>query len=139
MLKDQVLNSPKTQWRSRSLLLHSFHYSLSSHPLLPLSLHLCLLASCLFPPILLPLHQNVVVVNSQPAVAPVIITHQPHVPDYLTLTIVGFILCFFCGGVVGMLLLIPALICSVMVSIVSCCIPLVQLCQIVFLGLEDIL
>ena len=60
--------------------------------------------------------QNVVVVSSQPALSPVIITHQPHAPDYLILTIVGFILCFFFGGVVGMLLLIPSLICSLMVS-----------------------
>ena len=87
-----------------------FFLSLSS------SLSSCLLAC--FPPFSFLSLQNVVVVNSQPAVAPVIIAHHPHAPDYLTLTIVGFVLCFFCGGVVGMLLLIPALICSVMVSIV---------------------
>ena len=60
--------------------------------------------------------QNVIVVSSQPAPTPVVITHQPHAPDYLILTIVGFALCFFFGGIVGMLFMIPALICSVMVS-----------------------
>ena len=79
------------------------------------------LSSCLhtcFPPSSFPSLQNVVVVSSQPAPTPVIIAHYSHAPDYLTLTIVGFVLCFFCGAVAGMLLLIPALICSIMVSIV---------------------
>ena len=61
--------------------------------------------------------QNVFVVNAQPTAAPtVILTQQAHAPDYLILTIVGFQLCFFFGGILGMALLIPALICSIMVG-----------------------
>jgi len=59
--------------------------------------------------------QNVVVVTSQPAQPAVFVRHQVEAPDYMTLTIVGFVLCFFCGGVVGMILLVPALVCSIMV------------------------
>ena len=61
--------------------------------------------------------QNVFVVNAQPTAAPtIILTHQARAPDYLTLTIVGFQLCFFFGGLLGMALLVPALICSIMVG-----------------------
>ena len=61
--------------------------------------------------------QNVVVVGAQPTAAPtVVVTQRPRAPDYLILTIVGFILCFFFGLVVGMVLLVPALVCSIMVS-----------------------
>ena len=61
--------------------------------------------------------QNVVVVGAQPTAAPtVVVTQQARAPDYLVLTIVGFILCFFFGGLLGMVLLVPALICSIMVG-----------------------
>ena len=60
--------------------------------------------------------QNVVVVGAQPAAPSVVVTQQARAPDYLTLTLVGLFLCFCFGGVIGMLLLVPALICSVMVS-----------------------
>ena len=57
-----------------------------------------------------------VVVGAQPAAPSVVVTQQARAPDYLTLTLVGFFLCFCFGGLIGMLLLVPALICSVMVS-----------------------
>ena len=60
--------------------------------------------------------QNVVVVGAQPTAPTVVVTHQPRAPDYLTLTVIGFALCFLFGGIVGMLFMIPALVCSLMVS-----------------------
>ena len=97
----------------------SLSLSLSLLPSSPLSPSLSSFLLTPYPPSSFSFLQNVVVVSSQPAPTPVIIAHHSHAPDYLTLTIVGFVLCFFCGGVVGMLLLIPALICSVMVSTVG--------------------
>ena len=59
--------------------------------------------------------QNVVVVN-QPAPTQHVVVYQVAQSDYLTATIVNMAICFICGGLLGVFLLIPALVCAIMVS-----------------------
>ena len=66
--------------------------------------------------------QNVVIVGEPAPVAPVVgcVHHPVRANDYLTATLVLFILCFIHGNILAVLLLIPALICACTVS-VKCC------------------
>ena len=58
--------------------------------------------------------QNVIVVHQPASTSVVRIQEAP--PDFLTLTLVSIALCCFCGGLVGVVLVIPAVICSLSVS-----------------------
>ena len=62
--------------------------------------------------------QNVVVVGQQPSAAPLptVVRRPPRANDYLVFTVVLFVLCLIHLNVVAVLLLIPALICSISVS-----------------------
>lgn len=62
--------------------------------------------------------QNVVVV-SQPSTVPTtrVIEAHPHANDFLVLTVVMMVVCFFCGNLLAYICLVPALIFSIMVSV----------------------